>query len=182
MRNSNGDEVVDGLNFRFIREMLTEERDPNDDKIWRCLFVDIVDSILSTAGALDYQRDMRNLVTASKPGSLVYIIQLALTPISLHPDHCNSKVSHFDISQAQAYATIKQQPIFVGKVKQDINVRWLLHIVNFFKYHFKSGGSEGIIADDYSSLERDQYPQPWVGLIKAGTQPLGRFWKGAHSK
>lgn len=164
--------------------MLTEERDLTDGKIWCSHFVDIVDSILSTAGALDYQKDLRNLVTASKPGSLVYIIQLALTPFSLHPDHCNSKVSHFDISQAQAYATTKQQPIFVGKVKQDINVRWLLHTVNFFKYHFKSngGGSEGIIADDYSTLERDQYPQPWVGSIKAGTQPLGRFWKGAHSK
>jgi hypothetical protein len=201
VRDSDGNEVVDGLNLSFIRDMITNRGDGK--------FVDIIDSILNTEGALNSKWGSNKLITASKPGSLVYVVQLALTPISLHPDYCNGKVSHFDVSQTQvsqlskcsttretlsttifgnadseiqAYATAKAQPIFVGKVLQDINVRWLLHTVNFFKFHFKTGRGEGIIADDYASFERDQYLQPWVGLIKAGTQPLGRFWKGAHSK
>ncbi|TVY81499.1 hypothetical protein LSUE1_G004411 [Lachnellula suecica] len=173
VRDGNGNEIVDGLNMGYIRGMIANNNAPK--------FVDIISSILNTPGALDGMGGSHKIVTATKPGSLVYVVQLALTPISLHPDHCNFKVAHFDISQAQVYATSKAQPIFVGKVKQDINVRWLLHTVNFFKFHFKSGASEGIISDEYAALEHDQYPQPWIGLIKAGTQPLGRFWKGAHT-
>ncbi|TVY87547.1 hypothetical protein LAWI1_G006672 [Lachnellula willkommii] len=173
VRDSDGKEIVDGLNLRFIRSMITNKGDGK--------FVDIIDSVLNTEGALNCKSGASKVITANKTGSLVYIIQLALTPISLHPGYCNNKVSHFDVSQMHAYSTAKAQPIFVGKVLQDINVRWLLHTINFFKFHFKSGNGEGIIANDYALLEPDQYVQPWVGLIEAGTQPLGRFWKGAHT-
>lgn len=174
VRDSNGNEIVDGLNLRFIRSMITNKGDGK--------FVDIIDSVLNTEGALNCKSVANKVITANKQGSLVYIIQLALTSISLHPGYCNNKVSHFDVSQMHAYSTAKAQPIFVGKVLQDINVRWLLHTINFFKFHFKSGNGEGILANEYALLEPDQYVQPWVGLIEAGTQPLGRFWKGAHSK
>ncbi|TVY34995.1 hypothetical protein LSUB1_G006947 [Lachnellula subtilissima] len=173
VRDSNGNETVDGLNLRFIRSMITNKGDGK--------FVDIIDSVLNTEGALNCKSGANKVITANKPGSLVYVIQLALTPISLHPDYCNNRVSHFDVSQMHAYSTAKAQPIFVGKVLQDINVRWLLHTINFFKFHFKSSRGEGIIANDYALLEPDQYVQPWVGLIEAGTQPLGRFWKSAHT-
>ncbi|TVY28683.1 hypothetical protein LHYA1_G002430 [Lachnellula hyalina] len=173
VRDSNGNVIVDGLNLRFIRSMITNKGDGK--------FVDIIDSVLNTEGALNCKSGASKVITANKPGSLVYVIQLALTPISLHPGYCNNRVTHFDVSQMHAYSTAKAQPIFVGKVLQDINVRWLLHTINFFKFHFKSSRGEGIIANDYALLEPDQYVQPWVGLIEAGTQPLGRFWKGAHT-
>lgn len=173
-RDSKGYEIVDGLNLSFIRRMISAEGGGK--------FVDIIDAVLKTEGALDSWGRTKKLVTEKIKGSLLYVIQLILTPLSLHPDICNGKVSHFDVSQSQAYATSNTQPIFVGKVLQDINLLWLLHTINFFKFHFKTGHGEGIIAHDYAVIERDQYVQPWVGHIKTGTQPLSRFWKGAYSK
>ena len=145
-------------------------------------YVDIVDAVFNTSrgwGAESF-RDMIKIVSASTAESLVYVIQLCLTPFSLHPETCNHKISHFDISQYQAYERSSEQPMFVGKFKQDINPRWLLHVVNFFKYHLKAGG-EGLLEHAYSDLDSNQYPQPWAGLIQPGVLPLGSHWKGAYS-
>lgn len=125
--------------------------------------------------------EVNRIVSAKVDGTLIYAIQLCLTAVSLNPRFCDSKVSHFDISQYQSYNTPARQPIFVGKFKQDINLRWLLHVVNFFKHHL-TVADEGLLAHYYSDLEADQFPQPWEGRIKPGTSPLQTHWKGAYSK
>lgn len=125
--------------------------------------------------------DHDDIVTANTDGSLVLVIQLCLTSLSLHPHYCKSNVSHFDMSQREVYTDYKSQPVFIGAWKQDINVRWLLHTVSFFKFHLKAEG-EGSLAQHYEDLERDQLPQPWLGRIKEGTQPLGSHWKSAYSE
>jgi hypothetical protein len=170
-----GNRIVQGRNLQFIYDLITGA----DGKS----YVDIIDSIFSTPfdNDMNKQSDMSRIVSARKDGTLIYAVQLCLTPISLNPRFCKSKVSHFDISQYQAYATPAQQPIFCGKYKQDVNLRWLLHVVNFFKYHL-TAGDEGLLAHHYKDLETDQYPQPWEGLIEPGTKPLKSHWKGAYSK
>jgi len=131
---------------------------------------------------MDKLRDMTKVVSANMEGTLVYAVQLCLTPISLNPRFCHKyKVSHFDLSQYQAYDTPARQPIFCGKYKQDVNLRWLLHVVNFFKYHL-TALDEGLLASHYQDLEPDQFPQPWEGRIEPGTKSLKSHWKGAYSR
>lgn len=161
---------VEGRNLKFINHLLKND-------------VDIVDAIFNTSfdkGTNDAS-GFKKIVTANDKDALIYVIQLLLTPFSFDPAYCNGKVGHFDISQYQAYCTAKTQPVFNGIYKQQVNIRWLLHIVNFFKYHLKSQG-EGLLAHEYQLLESDEFPQFWTGHIKGGTQPLARHWKGAHSK
>ncbi|CZT48204.1 uncharacterized protein RSE6_08870 [Rhynchosporium secalis] len=161
---------IKGLNLMYIREML------------RTSEVDIIDSVFNTSFDKNGNdsSSIDKVVTANDKNTLIYVIQLILTPFSLDPNLCNGKVGHFDISQYQAYATAKVQPAFTGLFKQSVNIRWLLHIVNFFKFHLKSGG-EGLLAHEYDRLEPDQFPQFWKGHIKGGTQPLARHWKGVHT-
>jgi hypothetical protein len=140
---------------------------------------DILDAVLNTEQTSWMEDD---IVSANTDSSLVLVIQLCLTSLSLHPDSCNSTISHFDISQREAYVDHKKQPVFVGGWKQDINVRWLLHTVNFFKLHLKASSGEGLLAQHYDELERGQLPQPWLGRIKGGTQPIGSHWKSAYSE
>jgi hypothetical protein len=176
IHDDNGDQIIHGLNLQFIYDLLTGENGRS--------YVDIIESVLNTDfdHAMDKLRDMTKVVSASMEGTLVYAIQLCLTPISLNPRFCHKyKVSHFDLSQYQAYDTPARQPIFCGKYKQDVNLRWLLHVVNFFKYHL-TALDEGLLAYHYKDLESDQFPQPWEGRIEAGTKPLNSHWKGAYSK
>ncbi|PBP22045.1 hypothetical protein BUE80_DR007040 [Diplocarpon rosae] len=171
--DGNGKQIVRGLNLSYIADLLTGNG---------VSYLDIVDSIFNTSFDKDVNAaySSRQVVTASKDKTLIYVVQLCLTPFSLHHDFCNRNVNHFDVSQYYAYSRPCSQPICTGFFKQDVNVRWLLHVVNFFKYHFKSEG-EGLIAHDYKELEVDQLPQFWVGNIKGGTQPLARHWKGAYT-
>ncbi|KAH9222638.1 hypothetical protein DL95DRAFT_505701, partial [Leptodontidium sp. 2 PMI_412] len=160
---------VEGKNLEFIRKLLSGSE------------VDIIDSVFNTSFDKDTNDSsgFNKVVTANDKNTLVYVIQLILTPFSLDPGLCNSKVGHFDISQYQAYSTAKLQPVFTGLYKQVVNIRWLLHVVNFFKFHLKSDG-EGLLEHEYRILEHDEFPQFWTGHIKGGTQPLARHWKGVH--
>jgi hypothetical protein len=160
---------LQGRNLDIIRNLVTNSGDGP--------YVDIIDSILSVdASNVRIVFDDKRI-----DETVLFVLQLALTAISLHPNMCKSKVCHFDLSQLKTYATAAHQPVFNGKYKEKINALWLLYTVNFFKFHLKSAG-EGIMAHAYSNMEDHQYPSMWEGRIKAGTQPLQRFWKGAHSK
>lgn len=86
------------------------------------------------------------------------------------------------MSQAQVYCIPSEQPLFAGDWKSEINIRWLLHTVNFFKHHLKAEEGEGLLGYTYGELQPDQLPQPWLGHIKPGTQELGSHWKGVQSK
>lgn len=173
VQNEHGELNIHGLNLQFIRDMITGDNGMS--------YVDVLDSVFSTTYDEDLGKNVNRLMRSSDPGALLYNVQLCLTAISLHPEYCNAKVNHFDLSQHQAYSSPSMQPIFLDGQKQSINSRWLLHVVNFFKYHVKCKG-EGLLAHAYADLDVDHHPQPWPGRIQAGTQPLGTNWKGAYSK
>ena len=168
--DADGNQTIIGLNQNYIRDWVTHGRRRHTD---------IIDAVLNTEKT---SWALNDVVSANTDNSLVLVIQLCLTSLSLHPNSCNSTVSHFDMSQKEAYADHKKQPVFVGGWMQDINVRWLLHTVNFFKLHLKASSGEGLLAQQYEELERDQLPQPWLGRIKEGTQQIGSHWKSAYSK
>jgi hypothetical protein len=167
--------IVDGLNIQFIRNLLTGSGG--------CSYLDIIDSIFRTSRDFTTAIDLSKIVSGNTTGGLLYVVQLCLAPFTLYPSLCKN-CSSFDCSQGQVYATNAQQPIFQGRYKMEVNVRWLLHVVNFFKFHLKAA-DEGLLSHAYKALDLDQVPQPWIGQIpqtKPQTQPLGAYWKGAHGK
>ncbi|TAQ86739.1 hypothetical protein B7494_g4941 [Chlorociboria aeruginascens] len=172
VQDENGRQIVQGKNLEYIRKLLSRDPPGRDYE-----YTDILEAVLNT----ENNWNMESLVTARSEGSLVLIIQLCLTSLSLDPQSCNTKVSHFDLSQAEVYTCPNDQPIFMGAGKQDLNVRWLLHVVNFFKFHFKAAKGEGILSHAYRDLAPEEVPQPWIGKLKEGTQQLGSHWKGAYA-
>jgi len=122
-----------------------------------------------------------SIVSAAKDDSLVLVIQLCLASLFLDYDIIPDS-NGFHRSQAEAYADHVKQPVFVGKWKKDINVRWLLSTLNFFAYHLKTPNGEGVLCHEYWALGKDQLPKSWLGKLKEGTQALGTNWKGAYSR
>lgn len=141
--------------------------------------VDIVDAILKTAKPWDITTVCS---VGSSPDTLVMVIQLCLTLISWDPRYCNNSISHFDWSQFEVYAAPQKQPMFIGQWKNDLNVRWCLHVANFFKFHLKAKNGEGVLAHAFADLEQDELPRPWLGRLQQGTQKLANNWKGAYCK
>jgi len=184
-RDDGGDSVVIGHNHEFISRWVIDNGLGVGDG-----YLDILDAATRTHEHIPDFWHPDRVVSASREDSLVLVIQICLTALNLNPISCNinksvrspTNVPNFDSTQVEAYADHEKQPIFVGMWKQDINVRWLLSTVQFFKYHFRQPTGEGLLGTMYDSLEPDQLPQPWVGKLVEGTQELGTNWKGAFSK
>jgi hypothetical protein len=172
--DTDGNEVIIGLNHDYIRKVVTRDEVQNSrDEVQ---FIDILDAVLNTDVNVYPER-----ILSCDDEYLIQVIQLCLTSLSLQPDY-STELHHFDLSQEMAYANPVKQPVFKGEWKCRLNVHWVLATVNFFKFHLKRGGGEGLLADDYLDLESGQLPQPWLGRLQNETQQLGTHWKGAYSK
>ncbi|OBT69421.1 hypothetical protein VE03_01163 [Pseudogymnoascus sp. 23342-1-I1] len=108
-------------------------------------------------------------------------IKLCFVHLFLHPNICNIRTTVFMASQEEVYRCLTDVPLFLGRNKYQINMRWLLHAANFFKFHFKTPDGEGILTHMYQQLEKSELPMAWTGKLKGGTQTLGPHWKGAFT-
>ena len=111
---------------------------------------------------------------------LLYTMQLTLAHMSLTAGLSSpaSETVCFPQSQQMAYSTAARQPMFDGR--GHINVELVLHIVNFFKYHFMR--KEEQLCAPYMSLSECERPQGWAKMLQDGPQRLGKHWKGCYSK
>jgi hypothetical protein len=139
-------------------------------------YIDILDAILNTDVNVFPER-----ILSAEDEFLIQIIQLCLTYLILQRDY-STKLQHFELSQELVYAGPYNLPLFKDSWMCRLNVQLALSTVNFFRFHLKQSGGEGLLAEEYLDLPASQLPQPWLGRLKDETQPLGAHWKGAYSK
>ncbi|KAG9247336.1 hypothetical protein BJ878DRAFT_194743 [Calycina marina] len=173
VRKSRGIEEVVGLNFQHIRSRLT-----HSEPLRR---LDILGAVMSVPSNNKFW-SLSKIMSSHRPESTVLVIQLCLTHFFLDPTIDNSNSYHQEIagipsSQAAAHADHCRQPVFMGKYKSYANVRWILSVVRFMRYHFLESGE---LAGCYTALEPQLRPQAWVGRLESGTKKLGTHWKGGY--
>ncbi|KAI9814399.1 MAG: hypothetical protein M1827_003255 [Pycnora praestabilis] len=86
-----------------------------------------------------------------------------------------------DLSQKAVYEDNKMEPIFLGKSQGEVNVEWLLHVVNFFKYHMTCKEICTLLPI-YEDLEDKEKPKAWKKKLERGVKKLGKSWKGSYGK
>ncbi|OBT79980.1 hypothetical protein VF21_01140 [Pseudogymnoascus sp. 05NY08] len=170
VRDEYGNESVSGLNHRFFSKYFQDT-----PSTVRRKGSDLLDNL----GRIGY--DLTPKKRPSRQESLTKVVKLLFTHLLLHPHSCNIKTDVFLASQEFVYKCFKEAPLFLGRNKNEINIMWLLHAANFFKFHFKMPDGEGILAHMYQQLEKGEWPMPWAGKLKSGTQKLGPYWKGAFT-
>lgn len=116
------------------------------------------------------------------PGAheLLQTIQLLFIPWSLGfaldcPTHS------FPSSQQVVYSHPESNRLFLDKYKTHVNITFLLHITNFFKYHM-THQEEATLFVPFSDLEKNEKPKVWQSHLEQGTRKLGRSWKGSYGK
>lgn len=140
-------------------------------------YCDILQSVIHS----DSGRTSSTLTTRN-PASFTIAIQICLTAIALHPDHCKEPAVCFEESQVEMFAAPARTKLFVGKYKEYVNFRYLLHSTNYFRFHLKEPHLQGLLSHPYKQLDADQYPRTWLGKLKPGTQEIGKQWKGVAGK
>ena len=92
----------------------------------------------------------------------------------------------FGYSKHAVYGSPEKYPLFLDVDCMNMNTMFLLHIVNFFKYHL-TNEKEDTLFKAYSQLENGQMPRAWDGPLQqgrgiAGVKKLGRHWKGSYGE
>ncbi|KAL9101466.1 MAG: hypothetical protein Q9163_003281 [Psora crenata] len=107
-------------------------------------------------------------------------IQLLLTHWQLDLS-IRSRAQGFGYSQQIVYGHPAKVPMFFDR-KGTVNVEYLLHIVNFFKYHMKTETENTLypLLCDLSICER---PGAWDSQLSQvqGVKKLGSHWKGSYA-
>ena len=112
---------------------------------------------------------------------LMQTIQTVLSAFFLDPRYGFEHVG-FLSSQKAVYESLKAAPIFHGNNKLQVNIPWVLNVVNFFKRHLVHL-EEQTMAVAYRGLLHDvERPQPWDKPLQPGSSKLGKYWMGTYCK
>ena len=92
----------------------------------------------------------------------------------------------FSYSQRAVYGHPDDYPMFLDNDRFRVNIEFLLHTANFFKYHI-THEQENTLFSLFEELEEGQKPRAWEGPIQQGrgipgVKRLGTHWKGSYGE
>lgn len=111
---------------------------------------------------------------------LLTVIQLLFTPWTLDLELAFQTYS-FAYSQKAVYAHPNDYPFFLDKHRYIINIEYLLHIANFFKYHMIRS-DEQTLYQDVGALDEDEKPKIWTEKLDEGPKQLCKYWMGSYGR
>ena len=115
-----------------------------------------------------------------KAHELLQIIQLLFFPWSLDMA-MNYPTINFPASQQIVYSHPEEIQLFRDKHKIRVNISFLLHVTNFFKYHMTQQ-QEATLFVPFQDLEDSEKPKVWQSKLEQGIKKLGKSWKGSYGK
>lgn len=94
-----------------------------------------------------------------------------------------TSVYGFPYSQKAVYGHPGKVPLFQGRNFNKVNIDFLMHTGNFFKYHLAEPQAQTLY-ELFSELEPHEQPQAWDSRVHQGpdVKELGKHWKGSYGK
>lgn len=113
---------------------------------------------------------------------LLQTLQLVLTHLQLDLS-MESPTLGFPWSQQAVYGHPDDFPMFKDRNKSKINIEFLLHTANFFKFHMTKKEAHTLYTL-FHGLEDHQKPRAWDARLHKGpgVKKLGKHWKGSYGK
>lgn len=120
--------------------------------------------------------------TVESRSSLLLMIQSLIAPSVLSFDtlQFSKEVFGFPDSQRVVYGNAIEQQMFGGFSGREVNMEWVLHSLNFWKYHLMRE-DEGTLYYAFNALDHSDRPRYWSQQLSNGAATLGQHWKGSYS-
>lgn len=119
------------------------------------------------------------------PHPFLHTMQVLLTHLFLEVSSARvwhfAQVWSFAESQKAVYACAEVAPIFGGVNGAEIDMHWILHNANFWKYHMNRE-EEATLHEAMAALVDVQRPGGWKAKIETGVQSVGKYWKGSYGE
>ena len=71
--------------------------------------------------------------------------------------------------------------MFLGDSEGNVNIKFCLHVANFFKYHTRQRDEGSLNEIFFNELTFRNRPDVWDKALKHGLQKLGATWMGSYS-
>ncbi|KAK0966809.1 hypothetical protein LTS01_017602 [Friedmanniomyces endolithicus] len=113
------------------------------------------------------------------PKQLLQTIHILLAPAMFDLGRNVNQYS-FSTSQQCVYGTSTSHPIFEGCNGLDVSTSWVLHHINFWKFHM-TRSAECTLHDAFRDLPADEKPRFWSRQLRQGRSTLGTHWKGSYA-
>ena len=163
-KTNTSDQIYESHNLNKLKKFLT------DNNILQIIFKPVAN-----------RSGRYNTTIPSIPTPLLYTIQVVAAPMLLSFDpHIADYHFGFPDSQAIVYSTPTAWPIFTGCHGLDINMPFILHNLNFWKYHMVRE-VENTLFNAFADLDDDERPRWWSTQPKQGEHALGKRWKGSYA-
>lgn len=82
--------------------------------------------------------------------------------------------------QRTVYLPTSAARIYKGPNLTDVNMEWLLHCMDFFRYHMMNEEAETLF-QSVNALAMTQKPSAWREPFRQGAYPLSKNWMGTYS-
>ena len=83
-------------------------------------------------------------------------------------------------SQRVVYGHPTLFPLFIKEDLRTVNIKALLYIANFFKFHM-TREIDGCLLEVMKALDEEDKPGPWQSQPTQGLKPLGTRWLGSYA-
>jgi len=87
----------------------------------------------------------------------------------------------FDECQKAVYQSKETEPLYHGRMANEVNMAWTLHCMTFFRYYIHDKHASGL-PSNMKSLCSWERPSHWEGPLKYGRPTLNRYWKGIYAQ
>ncbi|KAF2804877.1 uncharacterized protein BDZ99DRAFT_543772, partial [Mytilinidion resinicola] len=108
-------------------------------------------------------------------------IQLMYSHVLFDTNRLWNHVFAFEHSQKMVYASAVMQPMFTGMDRNYINMEYILHIMNFFRYHMMRDGESHALYEAYKELSALEKPSAWDRKLKQHDDHIGDDWRGTYA-
>ncbi|KAI4707779.1 hypothetical protein J4E89_007407 [Alternaria sp. Ai002NY15] len=119
-------------------------------------------------------------------GKMAYIddglaaVRLMCSQFIFNLEGLRHDVFAFEDSQHAVYLSSDKERLFTGVDHNKLNLRWMLHAMNFFRHHMMNEDAQTLF-DRIDELDVTQKPSAWREQLTDGAKPLSRYWKGTYS-
>jgi hypothetical protein len=88
----------------------------------------------------------------------------------------------FDEAQHAVYQSAVAAPLYGGPALAQVNLQWMLHVMNFFRHHMLNEDAQTLF-NKVDELDATQKPSAWREPLgdREGAYALSKYWRGTYS-
>ncbi|KAH7114224.1 hypothetical protein B0J11DRAFT_496496 [Dendryphion nanum] len=172
--------VIEALKGLILESFKGSKRKCNDNG--HCLNQQAIVKFLLASRYFMNIRELPSPNSEMPVSEVLGAIRIMCAQLMLEMDGPRYDILSFDDSQKLVYSHWRTEPIFYGHSTLHVNMKWVLHCLNFFRHHMIKEEA-GTLRSTMIDQEDSQKPTAWRSIVEESSHAsaVSRHWKGTYA-